>query len=112
MLKDSRRWIGLAFAAVTVFDASLLLSGGVAQAHGKHAPSPHQTEAQMKVDQVTSGQHSQCHGGAFCNGPAIILHSMADPVLDKRSEGYGLPQETRAMAVACSFDPPPPRILV
>lgn len=112
MLRDSRRWIGLALVAVAVFVIGLLLSGGVAQAHGKHAPSLHQTEAQMQVDQVTSGQQGQCHGGAFCNGPAIILHSMADPVLDKRSEGYGMPHETRAMAVACSFDPPPPRILI
>lgn len=112
MLGDSRRWIGLALVAVAVFVASVLLSGRAALAHGVHASSQHEVVVQTQAEHMTSGEKTHCHGGAFCNGPAIILLSYVDPVQKMRSESYSIAHATTAIPVASSFDPPPPRLLI
>lgn len=98
--------------AVGVFFASLLLSGGVAEAHGKHEPLTAAVETQMKADHVAADHQSNCHGGAFCGGQAIILHSSLPTGLMTRSERFGMPSDSMGIPVVSSFDPPPPRFLI
>ncbi len=112
MLLDSRRWFGLMLVATGVFVAALLLSGGVAEAHGKHEPSVVSVEVQTHVEHAAKDHQGHCHGGAFCSGPAIIQLSNLNVDLSGCSERYGLPRATNGIPVVSNFDPPPPKALI
>ncbi|WP_170400001.1 hypothetical protein [Ruegeria arenilitoris] len=98
---------------VGMFAAALLLSGGAAQAHGKHEPAIVSAEVQAHGEHAAAKVHQgHCHSGAFCSGPAIIQQSTLTTGLFRCSERYGLPRATKAIPVVSNFDPPPPKILI
>lgn len=98
--------------AVGVFVASLLLSGGAAEAHGKHSLSIETVATQSQAEHVESGHQGHCHGGAFCGGPAIIQQSLPGPILLEQRERFGILHHTEAVPIALSFEPPPPRTMI
>ncbi|UWP92302.1 hypothetical protein K3X13_00035 [Aliiroseovarius crassostreae] len=111
---DSRKWVGYLLVAVGVFAASLLLSGGAAEAHGKHQSSMSSAQVQfqpMQLGAEPTNHQDHCLGGAFCSGPAMIVHFLSYPVPMARSERYARSSEIACLPIASSFDPPPPRIL-
>lgn len=97
---------------VSVFVASLLLSGGVAEAHGKHSPSETAITAQSDTVYITADNQGQCFGGAFCFGPAIVQHNFVPAGASAHREPYALPSEIMGLPVISEFDPPPPRFLI
>ncbi|NDW54287.1 hypothetical protein [Aliiroseovarius sp. PrR006] len=106
-----RRWVGPMFVMVSVFVASLLLSGGVAEAHGTHAPSETAITKQSDTVYFAADNQGHCFGGAFCTGPAIVQHNSLPAGAIAHRERYALPGETLGLPVISGFDPPPPRLL-
>ncbi|WP_133485154.1 hypothetical protein [Aliiroseovarius marinus] len=100
------------FVAVGIFVASLLLSGGVAEAHGKHAPSETAITAQSDAVYFAADNQGQCFGGAFCSGPAIVQHNFVPASASAQRERYALPVKIMGLPVISGFDPPPPRFLI
>ncbi|WP_170325367.1 hypothetical protein [Ruegeria arenilitoris] len=97
---------------VGMFTAALLLSGGAAQAHGKHEPVVVSAEVQTHGEYAATDHQGHCFGGAFCSGPAIIQQSTLTADLLDCSERYGLPGATLGIPVVSNFDPPPPKNLI
>ncbi len=98
--------------AVGAFAVALLLSGGAAQAHGKHELAVVSTEVQTHAEHTAKDHQGNCHGGAFCSGPAIVQQSNLNANLLGCRERYGLPRATKGIPVVSNFDPPPPKALI
>lgn len=99
------------FVAVGIFVASLLLAGGVAEAHSKHAPSATAVTAQSDTISFAADNQGHCFGGAFCSGPAIILHNSLPAGANAYRDRYAPTGEMMGLPVISGLDPPPPRLL-
>lgn len=100
------------FVAVGIFVASLLLSGGVAEAHGKHAPSATAVTAQSDTVDFADDNQGDCFGGAFCSGPAIVQHNSLPAGTSAHRECCSLPSKFLGLPIISGIDPPPPRFLM
>ncbi len=98
--------------AVGVFVTALLLSGGVAEAHGKHEPSIVSVEVPTHDEHAAKDHQGHCHGGAFCSGFAIVQQPVLNAELLVCSERYSLLRATKGIPVVTNFDPPPPKTLI